>query len=191
MRYGWLPALLIGVASLSTARAAFAQSDWGLVLNGRAIHVNAAKNWNEDNWGLGFEREFNSDGRWVKVVLANGFRDSVNKPSYMAGGGLKRRFRLMSDEMYVDLGIVGFMMTRADVNHNRPFPGALPAMTFGARHFAVNVTYMPEAVVDHVTKANLQDPQMRGVFFLQLRFDAALFGLAGRRAGQPLAANAK
>ena len=84
---------------LSVALAAFchpasAQSNgsWDVVLNGRAIHMNAARDWNEDNWGLGIEREFAARSPWIKVALANGFKDSVGQPSYMAGGGIKRRF---------------------------------------------------------------------------------------------------
>ena len=151
------------------------------MLNGRAVHVGAKKHWNEENWGLGFEHEFNSSGRWVKVALANGFKDSLDEPSYMAGGGIKRRFRMFSDDLYFDVGVVGFFMTREDVDHNRPFPGALPAVTFGSKRVAVNVTYMPEVVVDDVTHANLRDPDMNGVFFIQLKLDASLFGFGGRK----------
>jgi hypothetical protein len=166
------------IASISgTAQA---QGNWDVVVNGHAIHVNAAKEWNESNWGLGLEREFNPTGRWVKVALANGFKDSVGEPSYMAGGGLKRRFHLFSDDVYFDVGMVGFLMTRHDVNHNQPFPGALPAVTFGTKRVALNVTYMPDSVVDSVTKANLKDPDMKGVFFLQLKLDARLFGPRAR-----------
>jgi hypothetical protein len=160
---------------------AHAQTDWDIVLNGRSIHVNATRNWNEDNWGLGVEREFNGAGRWVKVALANGFKDSARKPSYMAGGGLKRRFRMFSDRAYFDVGLIGFVMTREDVRHNQPFPGVLPAMTFGAKRIAVNVTYLPEAAVDSVTDARRTDPTMNGVFFIQLKLDASLFGLGRHR----------
>ncbi len=177
-QHGWAFVTVVLVAS-GMAQRTSAQEDWGVVVNGRAIHVNAARHWNEDNWGLGFEREFDGGGRWVKVALANGFRDSDERPSYMAGGGLKRRFHAASG-LYLDVGVVGFLMTREDVNHNRPFPGALPAMTFGAKHVALNVTYMPDSVVDHVTKANLHDPAMRGLFFIQLKLDASLFGWHGR-----------
>jgi hypothetical protein len=156
------------------------------VLNGRAVHVNAARNWNEDNWGLGFEHEFASSSPWVKVALANGFSDSMGNPSYMAGGGLKRRFWMGSQDFYVDLGGVAFVMTRENVNHNEPFPGVLPAATFGFKRVALNLTYMPEAVVDRVTNSKKHDPSMAGVFFLQLKLDASLFGL-GRRGRQWLA----
>jgi hypothetical protein len=158
-----------------------AQSDWSVVVNGRAIHVNAAKDWNESNWGLGLEKEFKSSGHWVRMALANGFRDSDKEPSYMAGGGLKRRFNVVGDDLHVDLGVVGFVMTRHDVHHNRPFPGLLPAVTFGGKHVAVNMTYMPSSAVDGLTHANLKDPGMRGIFFLQLKLDAGLFGFGGSR----------
>ncbi len=162
-----------------SASQAQAQGDWDIVVNGRAVHVNAAQDWNEENWGLGFEHEFGSSSRWIKVALANGFKDSVGEPSYMAGGGLKRRFRMFSDNLYFDVGVVGFLMTREGVNNNQPFPGALPAVTFGSKRVAVNVTYMPPSVVDRVTKAFVTDPDMAGVFFLQLKLDASLFGFRG------------
>lgn len=171
----WLSGLVVLLAALPCTRA-MAQGDWDIVLNGRAVHLNAARQWNEENWGVGFEREFDASSPWVKVALVNGFKDSVGEPSYMAGGGLKRRFRMFSDNLYFDVGVVGFLMTREDVNHNQPFPGALPAFTFGSRRVAVNLTYMPQSIVDRVTKANLTDPDMNGVLFLQLKLDASLFG---------------
>jgi hypothetical protein len=176
----YLSALVV-VAAVVAGPLAQAQGDWDVVVNGRAVHVNAEREWNEENWGLGFEKEFNSGSRWVKVALANGFKDSIGESSYMAGGGLKRRFRLFSDDLYIDVGVVGFLMSRKDVNDSRPFPGALPAVTIGTRRVAVNLTYMPDSVVDRVTHANLTDPAMNGVFFSQLKLDAGLFGFGGRR----------
>jgi len=178
---------MVVVAALATTRAASAQSDWGVVLNGHAVHVNAEKHWNEDNWGLGFEKEFNSSGRWVPAAVANGFRDSLDNPSYMAGGSIKRRFRTVENHFYFDTGIVAFYMTRHDVRDNEPFPGVLPTMTFGLRRVAVNVTYMPASVVDNVTHANRIDPAMHGVFFIQLKLDARLFGFGSHRATAALA----
>jgi hypothetical protein len=168
------------VAATLFGTAVHAQSNWDIVVNGRSIHVNADRDWNEQNWGLGVEREFNAGGRWVKLALANGFKDSDGDPSYMAGGGLKRRFRMFSDHAYFDVGVIGFVMTRQDVRHNQPFPGVLPAMTFGGKRLAVNVTYLPEAAVDAVTNARQVDPQMNGVFFIQLKLDASLFGFGNR-----------
>jgi hypothetical protein len=176
--------ICLAAALVYWAIPAAAQSDgsWDVILNGRAVHMNAEKDWNEDNWGLGIEHEFASRGHWVKVAMANGFEDSMGDPSYMAGGGIKRRFRL-GDNFYTDLGGIAFLMTRETVNGGKPFPGLLPAATFGFKRVAVNVTYLPESVVNDVTHSHKYDPSMHGVFFLQLKLDASLFGF-GRR-GRP------
>jgi hypothetical protein len=175
------------LAALCHDAAAQSAGAWDVIVNGRAVHLNAGHEWNEDNWGLGLEREFASSGRWVKVALANGFKDSMGDPSYMAGGGIKRRFNVGSSDFFVDLGAVGFVMTRKTVKHNEPFPGVLPAATFGFRRVALNVTYLPESIVDRVTSSKKYDPSMGGVFFLQLKLDASLFGLGRRRGGPWLA----
>lgn len=151
------------------------ESTWNVVLNGRAVHIDAAAEWNEANWGLGLEREFDTGGRWVKVALANGFKDSLGEPSYMAGGGLKRRFRPLRNDFYVDVGAVAFLMTRKDVNDSRPFPGILPAMTIGTQHVALNVTYLPQRAVNELTHANRRDPTMNGILFLQVKLNADMF----------------
>jgi hypothetical protein len=174
----WISALL---TAGSIGGQACAQSPWDIVLNGRSVHIDAAHPWNEANWGLGVEREFNGAGRWVEVAVANGFRDSAGHPSYMAGGGLKRRFRMLGDRAYVDVGVIGFVMTREDVRHDKPFPGVLPALTFGVQRVAVNVTYLPKAAIDRVTDAELIDPNMKGVLFVQLKLDASLVGFGSRR----------
>ena len=186
MRHATRICLAAALACLSHTAAAQSAGGWDVILNGRAVHMNADKDWNEDNWGLGIEHEFSSTGRWVKVAMANGFQDSVGDPSYMAGGGIKRRFRFGSENFYTDLGGVAFLMTRESVNGGKPFPGLLPAATFGFKRVAVNVTYMPESVVNDVTHSHKYDPSMHGVFFLQLKLDASLFGF-GRR-GRPFLA---
>jgi antimicrobial peptide resistance and lipid A acylation protein PagP len=183
------PRIGLAAALLYLSHSAAAQSDggWDVILNGRAVHMNAAKDWNEDNWGLGVEHEFRSTGHWIKVAMANGFEDSMGDPSYMAGGGIKRRFRFGDhSSFYTDLGGVAFLMTRETVNGGKPFPGLLPAATFGFKRVALNVTYLPESVVNDVTHSHKYDPSMHGVFFLQLKLDASLFGF-GRR-GQPFLA---
>ena len=168
--------ILLSAVLINTSRA---QDAWDIIVNGRSVHVDSAKEWNEENWGLGFEREFDTSSRWVKVALANGLKDSAGEASYFAGGGFKRRFRVPSD-YYVDLGVVGFMMTREDVNHGQPFPGVLPAVTVGRKRVALNVTYMPEFIYDRIMTGRLVDPTMNGVLFLQLKLDASLFGFGGK-----------
>jgi hypothetical protein len=171
----WIVGLALAFACVTDAAMAQSNGSWDVVLNGRSHHINAAHQWNEDNYGLGFEREFASTSPWIKVALGNTFMDSMNNPSYMAGGGLKRRFRLHSDDFYVDLGGIAFLMAREQVNDDKPFPGLLPAATFGFKRVALNLTYLPESVVNSVTNSHRYDPSMKGVVFLQLKLDAALF----------------
>jgi hypothetical protein len=176
----WIVGVAVVAALVFSSDNAEAQTDgpWDVVVNGRSVHINAAHEWNEDNRGFGLEREFAAAERpWIKVALANSFTDSMGDRSYMAGGGIKRRFHVRSDDLYVDLGAVGFLMTRRTVNHNQPFPGVLPAATFGFKRVALNLTYLPESAVNRVTASNRHDPTMEGVFFLQLKLDASLFGI--------------
>lgn len=61
--------------------------------------------------------------------MINGFRDSSNDMSYMAGAGLHRNLYATEglNGLYVDAGIDAFVMTRTDVSDNGPFPGAVRA----------------------------------------------------------------
>ncbi len=121
----WFGIWTLGVF-LAASAAAQAQ-DWSVIVNGKAIHLNASRNWNEDNYGLGLEREVEGSSPWVRLQLVNGFLDSADHMSYMAGGGLMRRFRFpeLFPNVHVDVGAVAFVMTRADVRQKSPVPGRL------------------------------------------------------------------
>lgn len=148
-------------------------ASWDVVLNGKSFHLNAQREWNENNWGLGFEREFSGHKRWVPFAVGNGFRDSMNHMSYMGGGGIKRRFRPSGwlRDVHMDIGVVGFVMQRENIRHGDPFPGLLPVMSIGNRHVALNLTYLPGSAVGTVADNSLADPQMDGVVFLQAKFN--------------------
>lgn len=169
---GWLASGLIGTATAG---------QWDVVVNGKSFHVDGDREWNESNWGLGFEHEFNPESRWVKLALGSGYLDSENEMSYMGGGGLKRRFRMPVGErrVHVDLGAIGFVMTRQDVDDNEPFPGILPVLSVGTRQFAVNLTYLPGQVAENVANARTADPNLDGIVFLQFKFNSRLFGFGG------------
>jgi hypothetical protein len=98
--------------------------------------------------------------------------------SYMAGGGIKRRFRLPFGQrrFHVDTGAIGFMMTRHDVNGNQPFPGVLPAISVGTRQVAINLTYLPGHIAEVVANARSADPNLDGIVFLQFKINSRLFG---------------
>ncbi len=165
----WL--LLVGLLFLAPAAPALA-GGLSAVINGKSIHVGAEQDWNEENYGLGLEYQFRSESVWKKQLMVNGFRDSNDEMSYMAGGGLHRTL-FATERMrgfYIDAGINVFLMTRQDVNDNRPFPGAIPSMTFGNRHVGVNLTYLPKAAVEKIFDEAVVDDSLSGLFFLQFKF---------------------
>jgi len=143
-----------------------------LVVNGRSYHVNSEYDWNENNYGLGLEYQFDSSSRWFWSVNGNAFMDSQENISYMAGGGLKRRLFQSESRAgyYFDAGLIAFLMVRADINDYQPFPGILPTLSFGMRNVGMNLTYLPKVVVRDFAQAKVADPSIGGVFFLQFKF---------------------
>lgn len=123
-----------------------------LVINGKAIHE-TKKNFNEENWGLGFEYNFVEEEHWIPFVTGSYFSDSLSNTSTYFGGGSKRRFQLETDKhgWHIDVGVVAFLMTRKDYQHNKPFFGALPFVSVGTDRFAVNVTYIPKVAPKFVS----------------------------------------
>ena len=157
---------LIGLP-LSSANA----GELSVVVNGKSYHMNATHDWNEDNYGVGIEYEFSSESRWKKTILANGFRDSNDDMSYMVGAGLHRR--LLESErfagLYFDAGLTAFLMTREDVENNEPFPGILPSLGIGNRYAGFNITYLPKKAVEEMLGADVVDPTISGIAFLQFK----------------------
>ena len=163
-----LIALLV-VLPTSSAQA----GDFNVIINGRSVHVGATEDWNENNLGLGLEYQFSSNSRWKKQVMFNGFKDSNDDMSYMAGAGLHRTL-FATDRLngfYVDAGVNAFLMTRSDVNDNRPFPGAVPSLTLGNRHMGFNFTYLPVKAVERMFDLNMMDDTVSGIFFVQFKVD--------------------
>ena len=142
-----------------------------LVVNGKSLHVDSDYDWNENNYGIGVEYEFNGRSRWIKVAIANGFRDSSNNIFYMAGAGLHRR--LFGTErfadLYVNAGINVFLMMRRNTDDNRPSPGLLPSLTLGNRYGGINLTYVPKQAVHNFTSANTVDPNIDGIIYFQVK----------------------
>ncbi len=141
------------------------------VVNGKSVHLGASGDWNEQNYGLGVEYAFASQSRWKTIVMANGFRDSDENMSYMAGAGLHRNLYATDrlNGFYVDAGVNAFLMTREDVNDNRPFPGALPSLTVGNRYMGLNLTYLPRKAVEKLYDARMMDDSISGIVFLQFK----------------------
>jgi len=98
--------------------------------------------------------------RWIPFVTVSGFKDSLNEPSYYAGGGYMRRLLLSRklNYLHADAGLIGFLMTRKDYKNGEPFVGALPVLSVGTRNVSVNVTYIPKV-----------HPKMAELWFFQLK----------------------
>ena len=171
MKKGFLIPVAVLASLLIIASSDAYAGSINAVLNGKSFHLGADEEWDEDNYGLGMEYEFSSTSRWKPRLMANGFRDSNEHMSYMAGGGLHRtlystkRFR----GLYIDAGINAFLMTRKDVNDNRPFPGILPSLTIGNDHLGMNLTYLPKRAVEELYDNQMSDPSMSGIVFLQFK----------------------
>jgi hypothetical protein len=160
MQYGNKGVLLVLLALIAglAGRAAVAD-ELGLLVNGKAIHINTppGKNLNEKNWGLGLQYDWDlKDSKWIPFAAASGFIDSNKNPSYYAGGGALRRFEFGS--VHADLGAIGFLMTRKNFKNDRPFPGVLPALSVGTQSVALNVTYIPKV-----------EPKAVPLWFFQLK----------------------
>ena len=164
MLLGLLALSLILVSSPARAGKSHA------IVNGKSYHFNSSYQWNENNYGFGLEHEFEQTSAWKKVVMANGFRDSTDNMSYMAGAGLHRRL-YETDKLagfYVYAGLNAFLMTREDTG-NDAFPGILPSVSVGNDKFGVNLTYLPRQAVEATTNSHVVDPTLSGILFLQFK----------------------
>lgn len=139
--------------------------EFHIILNGKAIHLSKG-NFNEKNYGLGFEYDFAPRNHWITFINGSSFKDSNNNTSNYLGVGMKRRYQLENDPAgwHVDLGVIAFLMTRKDYKDDQPFPGALPVASVGKQWFALNATYIPSV-----------SPKHKNLFFFQLMFRLAEF----------------
>jgi hypothetical protein len=139
--------------------------EMSLLVNGKAVHINtpAGKDLNEKNWGLGFQYDGDLINKtWVPFAAVSGFIDSNKNPSYYAGGGALRRFQF--DGTHVDMGAIGFVMTRKDFKNDQPFLGILPAFSVGTDRVSVNMTYIPKV-----------HPKAVALWFFQLKVNFSNF----------------
>ena len=119
-----------------------------LVVSGKSIHLGTDTSFNEENWGLGFEYDFEEKNNWINLITGVTFKDSLNNTSNYLGAGTKRRYLLGDDPqgIHIDAGVLAFAMTRRDYRDNDPFLGVLPFISVGNRRVAVNITYVPNIV---------------------------------------------
>ena len=154
--------LAIAACLTTTASAA---DELSLLINGKAIHLGspAGSNLNEKNWGLGLQYDWERESdKWRPFATVSEFSDSNNNTSVYAGGGALYRFQF--DSVHVDVGAIGFLMTRKDYNSGDPFPGVLPVLSVGTKNVALNITYVPKI-----------EPKAVPLWFFQLKISLSSF----------------
>lgn len=163
--------LILAVSIITLSPSPAFAGKFSVVVNGKSYHFNSSYQWNENNYGFGVEHEFTQRSAWRTVAMANGFRDSTNNISYMAGAGLHRRI-FETEKLagfYIYAGLNAFLMTRDDVNGSKPFPGVLPSVSIGNDKVGLNLTYMPKKAVEDIVDASFVDPTLNGILFLQFK----------------------
>ncbi|MBI1421896.1 MAG: hypothetical protein GC149_00435 [Gammaproteobacteria bacterium] len=156
--------LLFGIL-LMLAVAPVKANEFHVILNGKAIHLSKG-NFNEKNYGLGFEYDFSPKNNWITFINGSAFKDSNNNTSNYLGGGMKRRFQLENNPKgwHADVGWIAFLMTRMDYKNDKPFPGILPVASIGKQWFALNATFIPSV-----------SPKHKNLFFFQVMIRVAEF----------------
>jgi hypothetical protein len=156
--------LALTLAVSSVYSRAVNADELSLLVNGKAIHFKQGnKNYNEKNWGAGIQYDWAPVSQhWIPFAMASGFLDSMNNPSYYAGGGMMRRYQF--DNLHFEAGAVAFVMTREGYKDHKPFLGALPAFSVGTKNVAMNITYIPKV-----------DPKMVALVFFQLKINLRSF----------------
>ena len=81
--------------------------EFHLIVNGKAYHM-TSRNYNEKNYGLGFEYDFAQSKNWITFINGSTFKDSLENQSNYLGMGMKRRYKLEKDPngWHLDLGFI-------------------------------------------------------------------------------------
>ncbi|MBT8448110.1 MAG: hypothetical protein KJO69_00365 [Gammaproteobacteria bacterium] len=114
-----------------------------LDINGLSKHLGEnTEGLNERNIGAGLtleKRKLGSD--FVKSLTAGGYKNSFNKNSYYAGGGLARRINLL-DKLYADVGGVAGVVSGYE---DKLSPLAMPMLGVGVEDlWKLRLMYAPE-----------------------------------------------
>ena len=108
-----------------------------LDINGKSKHLNTDDSFNEDNKGFGITATKGND--LVKILMAGGYKNSYDKNTYYAGGGLAKRF---GNKNYLDIGAVGGLVTGYNDSVS---PMAAALLSLGKKDIArLNLMYTPK-----------------------------------------------
>ena len=72
--------------------------------------------------------------------------------------------RFQGDTVHLDIGAIGFLMTRKNYKNGYHLFGVLPEFSVGTKRVSVNMTYIPKV-----------EPKMVALWFFQLKIRLADF----------------
>ena len=120
--------------ALIDAMVGIVEGDKSLVVNGASRHFDSPVQMNERNHGFGILAE--KEG---KYLTAGGYKNSEDKNSYYAGGGVKKRY---GNDYYIEPGVLAGVVSGYK---NAVTPMVLPTLGVGKKNVgALNFMYTPE-----------------------------------------------
>ncbi len=148
--------LATGIVSADTFKDSIEKGSLGdtrLVLNVASKHIGADGTWfegeftkfNEKNYGLGLEQDFNREGTITGV--AGFYKDSFNTTAFYVGGTAKKWLH-----KYVAVGVTGGVTSSQGYNERGyttfgVLPTFGPVLTLTNGTFGVNLSYMPVGLI--------------------------------------------
>lgn len=124
------------------------EGDTDLYLSGYAWHNRYVyprekiKRYNENAWGGGLGKGlFDEKGNW-HGLYAIAFLDSHGHVEPAAGYAYLKVFNVYKD-LKAGIGYSVLVTSRVDINHNIPFPGAVPWASVFFKKISIAATYIP------------------------------------------------
>jgi palmitoyl transferase len=124
------------------------EGDTELYISGYAWHnryiytPEKIKRYNENAWGGGLGKGFfDEKGNW-HGLYAIGFLDSHSHVEPAVGYAYLKVLTIYKD-LKAGLGYSVLVTSRVDINHNIPFPGALPWASIFFKKVAISAAYIP------------------------------------------------
>lgn len=129
-------------------RQVWSEGNNELYLSGYAWHnrytypAEKIKNYNENAWGGGLGKGlFDEKGNW-HGLFAFAFLDSHSNVEPVVGYAYLKVATIHKD-LKAGLGYTVLVTSRPDINHNIPFPGALPWASIFYKKVTLAATYIP------------------------------------------------
>lgn len=126
----------------------WSEGDTDLYISGYAWHNRyiysreKIKSYNENAWGGGLGKSlFDEKGNW-HALYAIAFLDSHSHVEPAVGYAYSKMFSITKD-LKAGIGYSVLVTSRVDINHNIPFPGAVPWASVFFKKISIGAAYIP------------------------------------------------